>query len=91
MQSPGLPLMRELSAQLTEGLPYRGIDTIYTQTSRKFLLFFQQNQLFGVLRLHDNPSVPGCAVPPPFTQGRLWRGAQSPKAPSDEGAVSEAD
>ena len=27
-----------------------------------------------MLRLHYNPSVAAYAVPPPFTQGRLWFG-----------------
>ena len=35
-------------------------------------LFCQRNQLLIVLWLHDNPSVTAYAVPPPFTQGRLW-------------------
>lgn len=40
-------------------------------------LFRQRNQLLIVLRLHDNPSVTASAVPPPFTQGRLWYRAKT--------------
>ena len=35
-------------------------------------LFCQRNQLLIVLWLHDNPDLTAYAVPPPFTQGRLW-------------------
>ena len=41
-----------------------------------------------MLWLHDNPSVTAYAVPPPFTQGRLWCGAKSQLAQYTERCIN---
>ena len=41
-----------------------------------------------MLWLHDNPSATAYAVPPPFTQGRLWCGAKSQLAQYTERCIN---